>query len=101
MGTQPYYEDLSASSGYLELKYKFFPQWYLAARGEGIRFSSVNFGQNMGKESWDYPLNRYEFGLGYHIDRNIIVKMIFQITQSSSAKELQDTIGAIQLSASF
>ncbi len=98
---QPYYETLSAASGYLEIKYKFIPQWYLAARGGAIRFSTIDFGGNQGTESWDYPLDRYEFGVGYHIDRRMVVKLVIQDTRSSVAEELNDTIVAIQISASL
>jgi len=99
---QPYYETLNASSGYVEFKYKFSPKWYLAMRGESMWFSKVNFGQELGSKNWDFPLDRYEIGLGYHIDRKILIKIVIQSTRSSQApKQLNDTIKAIQLSTSI
>lgn len=98
---QPNYEALNAGGGYLEIKYKFTPQGYIAGRGEAMRFSEIDFGQDFGTKSWDYPVNRYEVGLGYKIDRAVIVKLVLQATRSLATDELNDTIGAVQITASL
>jgi len=95
----PYYKELSAWSSYVDLKYKFATQWYTATRLEVMRFSNLKFQEY--NDSWDYPLNRYDFVVGYHFDRNVIIKLDTQFVDNLGNDDFDDKIVAIQVSTSF
>jgi hypothetical protein len=95
----PYFNELSAWSSYIDLKYKFAIQWYAATRFELMRFSKLNY-ENY-NDSWDYPLNRYTFVLGYHWDRNVVFKLDTQFTDNLGNNGFDDNIIAFQVSTSF
>lgn len=95
----PYFAELSSWSSYVEFKYKFAIQWYAAIRGEVIRFSDLSSQNDNG--SWDYPLNRYDMVLGYHVQRNLSVKLDAQFADNLGNNELDDAIIAMQIAVSF
>lgn len=97
----PIYDKLDAYSAYIDTRYKLAPQWYLAGRVETIRFSEYDFGGSVGKQDWDYPLNRFELGVGYHIDEAVTLKLITQIARSSDFASLDDEMVAFQLSTTI
>jgi len=76
-------------------QYKFAIQWYAAFRAELIRYSQIN--NNSETSSWDVPLNRYDFVLGYKLNRNTKIKLNGQFTRSPAGKIYDDDIYAIQL----
>jgi len=90
----PFLGDLEAFSSYGELEYKFAIQWYAAFRAELIRYSQIN--NNSETSSWDVPLNRYDFVLGYKLNRNTRIKLNGQFTRSPAGKIYDDDIYAIQ-----
>jgi hypothetical protein len=95
----PFLGDLTASSSYVDLSYKFAPQWFGGIRGEIMRFSEVE--GSLGKTEWDYPLNRYELVIGHKINRNVILKLDTQFSQYPDKKSINDHIYAIQVSTTF
>lgn len=95
----PYFNKISAWSSYVDFKYKFAIQWYAATRVELMRFSDLKVQGYNG--SWDYPLNRYDFVLGYHMNRNVLIKLDSQFTDNLGNNAFDDTIVAMQISASF
>ena len=97
----PVYDNLDAYSAYIDARYKLAPQWYLAGRMETIRFSKHDFGGSIGKQDWDYPLNRFELGVGYHIDEAVTLKLVTQIVRSSDYAPLDDEMVAFQLSTTI
>ena len=52
---------------------------------------------------WDDDVTRYETGLGYRFDRDILAKVIFQRTLSEGANETyrRHSLVAAQLSVGF
>lgn len=97
----PVYDNLDAYSAYVDARYKLAPQWYLAGRVETIRFSQYDFGSVNGKQHWDYPLNRFELGVGYHFDEAVTLKVVTQIVRSSESAPLDDEMIAIQLTTTI
>lgn len=97
----PDFGDLSTSGGYLDLKRDLGARLFVAGRLEAMRFSSLDFGDSLGNHSWDLPIDRWEAGLGYHIDRNNLVKLIYQHVSSSESDLLDDSFFAAQLSITF
>ncbi|MCC6962179.1 MAG: hypothetical protein IT585_02915 [candidate division Zixibacteria bacterium] len=97
----PIFGNLDAYSAYLNLRYKFAPQWYLAGRIETIRFSQLDFGTGLGEQDWDYPLNRMELGVGYRLDPSVTLKAVTQIVRCPDFDTLDDETGAIQMSVAI
>jgi hypothetical protein len=67
---------LRALASYLEGRYKIRPGFYLAARVDHVGFSEVTGSE--GPETWDAPVTRIEFGGGYSIQRNLLLKASYQ-----------------------
>ena len=47
---------------------------------------------------WDYPLNKFEFGIGYDVNRAVTIKTVGQIVVSPDENSLDDQTVAIQIS---
>jgi hypothetical protein len=96
----PYLPDLKVVAGYLEAKYKFAPGWYGAARFDFFEPSEIDNGDG-GKEKWDYPLKRYEFGIGYKPGRNVTVKLVTQLNRFDINDYFDSNLYALQISTGF
>ncbi|MGB5106931.1 MAG: hypothetical protein WBP29_12165 [Candidatus Zixiibacteriota bacterium] len=97
----PVFENLDVYSAYFDARYKLAPQWFVAGRIETMRFSEHDFGETIGKQDWDYPLNRFELGVGYRIDQSVLLKVITQIVRGVDDAPLDDETIAIQLSTTI
>ena len=97
----PIFENLDAYSVYFDARYKLAPQWYVAGRVETMRFSEHDFGGSIGKQDWDYPLNRFELGVGYRVDQAVLLKVVTQIVRGVDNAPLDDETVAIQLSTTI
>lgn len=96
----PYLPDLSVISGYFEAKYKIAPGWYLAGRYDFFEPGTVT-ATSGDEEKWDYPLVRYEFGVGHHINRQTLLKLVAQLNRCDMNSDLDVDLYATQLSISF
>lgn len=97
----PVFDNLDAYSAYVDARYKVARQWYVAGRAETITFSKLDFGGTIGKQNWDYPLNRFELGVGYKIDESVLLKLVTQIARCSDNHDLDDETLAFQLSTTI
>ncbi len=75
-GQQALRTPLSAVSSSLEGRYKLRPGLFVAARFDHLGFSDVAGTQLT--EAWDAPVTRIEFGGGYSIQRNLVLKLSYQ-----------------------
>ena len=96
--------NLKLNSFYLEGKYTFLGGLYAAARVEGMYFSDLSAAGGQ-PQSWDADRTREEFGLGYRISREALVKLVYQRNgreslPSESPAHVADLI-ATQLSLKF
>jgi hypothetical protein len=60
----------------IEGRYKLRPGLYVAARVDHLGFSEVVGTQRTA--TWDAPVTRTEFGGGYSIQRNLVLKLALQ-----------------------
>ena len=67
---------LSALSVSTEGRYKLRPDLYVAARFDHLGFSDQT--GVSGTLPWDAPVTRIEVGIGYSIERNLLLKASFQ-----------------------
>lgn len=69
-------QPLSALSTSIEGRYKLRPGLYVAARYDTLGFSEVTGRQ--GTLPWDAPVTRFETGIGYSLQRNLLLKVAYQ-----------------------
>jgi len=92
--------DLNLISGYFEFKYKFKPRWYIAGRFGLSEPGEINTAPGI-NEKWDYPLKRYEFGLGYKALRKMTIKLVTQINRFDQINSFDNELIALQISSVF
>ena len=81
----PFLGDLNAQGGYVDVTYTFLTQWYAAARIEALGFNRLSPAIDPEENRWDYPLSRYEAGVGYRSSPRTVVKLVTQIVRYTSA----------------
>ncbi len=96
----PYLPTLYAVSGYAEAKYKFTPGWYAAGRFDIFRPNKIADDEG-GRQNWDYPLKRYEFGIGYKPDRSVTLKLVTQINRFDFSDAFDYEQYALQMAIEF
>jgi hypothetical protein len=96
--------DFDATGWYVEGKYTVSPGLYGAVRYGRIDFGKVDDGSG-NQLSWDDPIQRWEYGVGYHFSDGVIGKLIRQDVQVTHDFHTPGTVSehfhAIQLSISF
>ncbi|TSA18162.1 hypothetical protein D4R75_11540 [bacterium] len=90
---------LSVLGYYAEAKYTWFPRFSTAARVSGLIFSKLNIGD--ASVRWDNNVLEVEAGIGYHIDRNTIIKIIRRETRTPEVTGMRDNLTVLQLAVSF
>lgn len=90
---------LTAISGYAEAKYKFTTGWYAAGRFDLFEPGMVSV--NNQDVNWDYPLKRYEYGIGYKPNRNLTVKAVSQLNRFADKPEFDFDHYAVQFALEF
>ncbi len=92
----PYLDDLTASSGYLEATYTVFPGWYASGRFGFFEPGKLTNGAGQ-PVHWDYPVKRYEFGVGYKPTRRITAKLVAQFNRFDFTDEFDTEHYLVQL----
>lgn len=96
----PQLPDLTASSAYGEVKYKFMTKWYVAGRFDFIRFGDVT--DSTGREvPWDYNVSRAEYGIGFKPRPRVTLKAVAQHNRFEDAAHFDSDHYAGQLSVAF
>lgn len=96
----PWLPKLSAVSGYLEGQYAFSPGWHVATRWDMFEPVTVDDGSGT-KVEWDYPVQRWEFGVGYKPSRFALLKAVAQLNYVQGSEALDHNLFALQTSISF
>ena len=90
----PFFGNLDNMGGYADLTWSFAPRWHLAGRVDHLSFARTESLQN---QRWDYPLSRYEFGVGRWLSEKSLVKLVSQTVRYTGAPtELDDEVYALQ-----
>jgi hypothetical protein len=92
----PYLPRLDVLSGYAELKYTVLAGWYVAGRFDWYLPGLVTNAAGVTK-SWDYDVERYEFGLGYKPGRSTVIKLVAQLNRIPDESELNHDLVALQV----
>ena len=86
---------LRAWSTALEGRYKIRPGLFAAARLEHLDFSDV--AGSAGAREWEAPVRRIEAGIGYSLQRNLLLKLSYQHNTRDGGRVPVLSLGAAQL----
>lgn len=92
-------DGLANWSYYLQARQTLFPGWYVAGRFEEIRYQRVD-GPD-GSVPWDDDVRRIEAGFGYHWSRDVLVKLVGQVTDAGRGFSSDTFFPALQVSLVF
>jgi hypothetical protein len=86
---------LRAWSTAVEGRYKIRPGLFAAARLEHLDFSEV--AGSAGPREWEAPVGRVEAGIGYSLQRNLLLKVSYQHNSRDGGRVPVLSLGAAQL----
>ena len=86
---------MRASSFFAEGTYKIRPGLFAAARIDTLRFNSVTTPTQT--RTWDAPVTRLETGLGFYVQRNLVVKATYQYNRRNGGLVRRRSLAAVQL----
>jgi predicted porin len=86
---------LSANATSAEGRYKIRPGLYAAARFDHLGFSEVE--GSAGRQTWDAPVNRWEIGGGYSLQRNLVLKLAYQRNVRDGGRVLNVNLATAQV----
>lgn len=79
---------ISALGAWVEGRYRLTPRMDIAARFDRLTFSTIT-GAFFGRDEWDAPVTRFEFGGGYSLQRNLVLRAVVQ-TNSRDGGRVRD-----------
>ena len=82
--------DLDALAGWVEGRYRLTPRVFVAGRLDGLTFSTLPAGLGPAV-TWDAPVARAEAGLGYYVQRNLVVRAGVQHNDREGGRILRRT----------
>ncbi len=92
----PHLGDLDNVGGYADIKYTFATRSWAAGRFDALTFSRLD-APGANSQKWEYPLVRFEFGVGRRLSERSLVKAVTQIVRRQDAPNSFDgEIYAIQ-----
>jgi hypothetical protein len=86
---------LTARSVLVEARYRILPGLHIAGRAERLGFGELSTAS--GLQTWEAPVRRFEFGGGYSVLRNVMLKASWQRNLRDGGRVRHDTLGAAQL----
>lgn len=86
---------INASSFFVEGTYKIRPGLFAAARIDTLQFERVTTA--LQSRTWDAPITRFETGLGFYVQRNLLVKGTYQHNRRDGGQVRRRSLVAIQL----
>lgn len=92
--------DLQVSGFYLEGRYKVRPGWFFGGRYSGLRYGQIDVG-NGSSTTWDWDVDRVEFGTGYWVSDSTLIKATGQLNDVGGRGRGSDNIFGTQLTVRF
>jgi len=90
--------DLTATSGWLEGRYRLTPRFYVAARADRLTFSRIRGTRFNGSPTpWDAPVSRIEAGGGWYLQRNLVVRAVVQRNWRDAGRQRRRTFVSGQI----
>jgi hypothetical protein len=92
-------EDFKVLGYYAEGKYTLMPRLFVAFRMSGLRFGDATLAQV--SQPWDYNVTEWEGGIGYFLDRNVVVKVVRRETRTYGGTQPKDHLSVLQLAVEY
>jgi hypothetical protein len=92
-------QDLKVLGYYVEGKYTIVPRLYAALRVSGLEFGKTLIGGI--QQPWDYNLVEWEGGLGYFLDRDVLLKAVRRETRTRGGSGPKDNLTVLQLVVAY
>jgi hypothetical protein len=92
-------QDLGAFGYYAEGKYTLIPRLYVALRFNALVFRDALLGGI--SQPWDYNVSEWEGGIGYFLDRNVLVKLIRRESRTFGGTRPKDNLTVVQIAVSY
>lgn len=92
-------QSLKVLGYYVEGKYTIVPRLYAALRVSGLEFGNMLIGGI--QQPWDYPLIEWEGGLGFFIDRDVLLKAVRRETRIGGGSGPKDNLTVLQLVVAY
>jgi len=86
---------INASSVFVEGTYKIRPGLFAAARIDTLRFNRLTTPTQ--SRTWDAPITRFETGVGYYVQRNLLAKGTYQYNRRDGGLVRRRSLVAVQL----
>jgi hypothetical protein len=86
---------MGASSFFAEGTYKILPGLFAAGRVDTLRFQRVTTATQT--RTWDAPITRVETGIGFYVQRNLLVKGTYQYNRRDGGLVRRRSLVALQL----
>jgi hypothetical protein len=95
-------KSLNALGTWVEGKYRLTPRIFVAGRADRLGFSQLQ-GSAIGSPAlpWDAPVNRFEAGAGYYLQRNLVARATVQRNHRSGGRVTERTFVSAQLAYWF
>ena len=84
---------------YVEGKYTVLPRLYVALRANGLHFEKVELGNAV--QPWDYDVTEWEGGLGYFLDKDVLLKFVRRETRIRGGTFPKDFLTVFQLVVAY
>jgi hypothetical protein len=92
-------QDFKVFGYYIEGKYTLIPRLYVALRLSGLTFGQATLNQQ--QQPWDYDVAELESGLGYFIDRDVLLKIVRRDTRTYGGTNPKDGLTVIQIAVAY
>lgn len=86
---------LAALAAWVEGRYKIAPGIYVAGRADHLTFSTITGSTRT--DEWDAPVTRVEAGVGYSLQRNLLLKASAQVTSREGGRVRRARLAAGQV----
>ena len=84
---------------YVEGKYTVLPRLYVALRLSGLHFRDALLAGV--QQPWDYDVTEWEGGLGYFLDRDVLLKLVRRETRIHGGSMPKDNLTVLQLTVAY
>ena len=92
-------QNLHVLGYYVEGKYTLIPRLYAALRVSGLEFGNVRSGGI--EQQWDYNVVEWEGGLGYFVDKDVLLKAVRRETRILGGSGPKDNLTVVQLVVAY
>lgn len=92
-------QNLDIFGYYVEGKYTLLPRLYVALRMSGLQFSQATLDQL--EQRWDYNVEEWEGGVGYFVDRDVLLKCVRRETRTYGGTNPKDGLTVLQLVVAY